>query len=163
MKNISRTSSLLASAAIAVTSLGSAAIAQTATTPVPDAVVTDVPGAVVVVPNQPGTTPDMVVVTPVAPGTVTPGTPPEIMAEPFHQFSMEQIANDQAVIDTLLAQGFSDIVIDRDGTLLTVTAVRGASPVELVYQTASGRLVSIDGEAVIYEGDDSGATTESSR
>lgn len=57
----------------------------------------------------------------------------------------EQFENDMAVSEALLAQGFTDIRIARDGPIMTVTAQRNGSPTELVYSTANGTLVSVDG------------------
>lgn len=57
----------------------------------------------------------------------------------------EQFENDVAVSETLLAQGFTDIRIERKGPIMTVTAQRNGAPTELVYSTANGTLVSVDG------------------
>lgn len=59
---------------------------------------------------------------------------------------IEQLDNDQMVAETLIAQGFTDIHILREGALMTVTATRAGMPIELVYSVANGRLVSIDGQ-----------------
>ncbi|TJZ92639.1 hypothetical protein FA743_07180 [Paracoccus gahaiensis] len=57
----------------------------------------------------------------------------------------ESIENYQAIADTLTGQGYSDIFIQREGPILTVTAQRAGVPIELVYSTANARLVSVDG------------------
>ena len=57
----------------------------------------------------------------------------------------ESLENYQAIADTLSDQGYSDIFIQREGPILTVTAQRAGVPTELVYSTANGRLVSVDG------------------
>lgn len=59
---------------------------------------------------------------------------------------LEQIDNDQAVAETLIAQGFTDVHILREGALMTVAAQRAGEPIELVYSVANGSLVSIDGQ-----------------
>lgn len=59
---------------------------------------------------------------------------------------IEQLDNDQSVAETLIAQGFTDVVIRREGALMTVTANRAGEPIELVYSVANGTLVSINGE-----------------
>ncbi|MFN3525725.1 MAG: hypothetical protein ACK4YU_06515 [Paracoccus sp. (in: a-proteobacteria)] len=71
-----------------------------------------------------------------APVATTPDTGYELLA---------QSANDDAITMSLEAQGFTSIAILRDGTVLTVTAERDGEPTELVYSTATGRLVSVDG------------------
>ncbi|WP_411837758.1 hypothetical protein [Paracoccus sp. ME4] len=58
---------------------------------------------------------------------------------------LESIENYEAIAETLSAQGYSDIFIQREGPILTITAQRGGVPTELVYSTANGRLVSVDG------------------
>ncbi|MFI0397122.1 hypothetical protein [Paracoccus jiaweipingae] len=76
--------------------------------------------------------------------------------------SFDQQMNDQAVADTLLAQGFSDIHILRDGTLMTVTAQRDGKDIELLYNLVEGRLIKVNGERVDIEkgaGPDGGSST----
>ncbi|MFC0201685.1 hypothetical protein [Paracoccus rhizosphaerae] len=58
---------------------------------------------------------------------------------------LDSIENNTTIAQTLISQGYSDVVISREGPILTVTAVRGVTPIELVYSTANGRLVSVDG------------------
>lgn len=53
--------------------------------------------------------------------------------------------NDQAIAETLIGQGFTNVVINRTGPILTITATRDGVPIELVYSTANGRLMSVDG------------------
>lgn len=49
------------------------------------------------------------------------------------------------IAEALSAQGFSDISMQREGPILTIKAQRAGQPTELVYSTANGRLVSVDG------------------
>lgn len=58
---------------------------------------------------------------------------------------LESIENYEAIAETLSDQGYSDIFIQREGPILTVTAQRAGVPTELVYSTANGRLVSVNG------------------
>ncbi|RJE84826.1 hypothetical protein [Paracoccus onubensis] len=58
----------------------------------------------------------------------------------------EQLDNNDAVIDTLISQGFTDIHILRKAAIMTVTAMRDGQPVELVYNVSNGTLVSVDGQ-----------------
>ncbi|SCY78016.1 hypothetical protein [Paracoccus tibetensis] len=53
--------------------------------------------------------------------------------------------NDQVIAETLIGQGFTNVVINRTGPILTITATRDGVPIELVYSTANGRLMSVDG------------------
>lgn len=71
--------------------------------------------------------------------------------------TLEQMDNDQNVAETLLAQGFSDIYILREGPMMTVTAQRDGQPIELVYSVANGSLVSVNGEELRAEGEGSSA------
>ncbi|MCF3974729.1 hypothetical protein [Paracoccus salsus] len=66
---------------------------------------------------------------------------------------LEQLDNDQAIAETLVAQGFTDIHILREGALMTVTAQRAGQPVKLVYSVANGSLVSIDDVKLRAEGE----------
>lgn len=59
---------------------------------------------------------------------------------------IEQLDNNEAVAQTLIAQGFTNIHIRREGALMTVSATRGGAPIELVYSVARGTLVAINGE-----------------
>nr|WP_111300250.1 hypothetical protein [Paracoccus saliphilus] len=58
---------------------------------------------------------------------------------------LESMENNQIIADSLIAQGYSDVFISREGPILTVTAQRDSMPIELVYSTANGRLISVDG------------------
>ena len=58
---------------------------------------------------------------------------------------LEEVENNEAIIDTMIAQGFTDLKITRKGPMLTVTGQRAGVPTELVYSTANGRLISVDG------------------
>lgn len=103
---------------------------------------------------------DTVVETPagntaVVPGTAAaPGAPVGAVVDGEYRL-IEQIDNDQAVAETLIAQGFSDVHILREGALMTVTAQRNGVPTELVYSIANGSLVSVDGVELRAEGDTS--------
>lgn len=76
---------------------------------------------------------------------VEPGAPVGVVA-PGGVPMIAQLDNDQAVAETLISQGFSNIHILREGALMTVTASRDGQPIELVYSVANGTLVSINGE-----------------
>ncbi|MDN5568608.1 MAG: hypothetical protein L0G27_07685 [Paracoccus sp. (in: a-proteobacteria)] len=58
---------------------------------------------------------------------------------------LEEVENNDAIIQTMIGQGFSDLKIVRKGPMLTITGQRAGVPTELVYSTANGRLVSVDG------------------
>lgn len=58
---------------------------------------------------------------------------------------LEQWDNNEVVAETLIAQGFTDVYILREGPIMTVTAQRDGQPIELVYSVANGRLVSVNG------------------
>ncbi|WP_410218194.1 hypothetical protein [Paracoccus sp. (in: a-proteobacteria)] len=73
---------------------------------------------------------------------------------------LESIENNEAIAETLIAQGYSNVVISREGPILTVTAQRGGVPIELVYSTANGRLVSVDGVETRPEGEGSSANDQ---
>lgn len=88
-----------------------------------------------------------------------PGTPVGAVTVPTFPLA-EQIENDQAVIDTLLSQGFTDIRILREGPIMTINAQRDGQPTELVYSIANGSLVSVDGVELRAEPDTSGDGAE---
>lgn len=115
--------------------MGTSAMAQTAAT---GAATTEVqqPGATVVVPAE-ATTPSAPV------GTIVAGEWPS--------FNPEQLANDQTIAETLLAQGFTGVHILRDGSLMTVSANRDGNDIELVYNLVEGRLISVNGERILSE------------
>lgn len=76
---------------------------------------------------------------------------------------LQSFDNDQVVAETLVAQGFTGIVISRAGPIMTVTAQRDGVPVELVYSTANGRLMSVDGvELPFGDGEDDSSTDSGS-
>ena len=58
---------------------------------------------------------------------------------------LEEVENNDAIIEMMIGQGFTDLKITRKGPMLTVTGQRDGVPTELVYSTANGRLVSVDG------------------
>lgn len=70
---------------------------------------------------------------------------------------LESIENYEAISETLSAQGYSDIYIQREGPILTITAQRAGVPIELVYSTANARLVSVDGVETRPEAEGSSA------
>ncbi|MCG6110737.1 MAG: hypothetical protein MEQ74_00930 [Paracoccus sp.] len=76
---------------------------------------------------------------------------------------LESIENYEAIAETLSDQGYSDIFIQREGPILTVTARRAGIPIELVYSTANGRLVSVDGVETRAEPEGSSAGDDASQ
>ncbi|MFN3275801.1 MAG: hypothetical protein ACK41U_14155 [Paracoccus sp. (in: a-proteobacteria)] len=74
-----------------------------------------------------------------APVATTPDTGYEVLA---------QTANDEVIVSSLESQGYTSVMIARDGTVLTVLAERDGQPIELIYSTATGRLISVDGVPV---------------
>lgn len=78
----------------------------------------------------------------------TSGSIPEIGYATLTSFD-----NDQVVAETLIGQGFTNVVINRTGPLMTVTAQRDGVPTELVYSLANGRLMSVDGVAFQHPAD----------
>lgn len=82
--------------------------------------------------------------TAVVPGVaVAPGSPVGAVSDPGYPL-LEQLDNDQAIAQSLISQGFSDVHILREGAILTVNAQRNGQPTELVYSVANGSLVSVD-------------------
>ncbi|SIQ61377.1 hypothetical protein SAMN05421641_110102 [Paracoccus thiocyanatus] len=93
--------------------------------------------------------------TAIVPGVAAePGTAVGAVTEPDYPL-LEQLDNDEAIARTLVAQGFTDIHILREGPMLTVNAQRGGQPIELVYSVANGSLVSVDGVKLRPEPDQS--------
>lgn len=108
----------------------------------------------VVVPTTEGgvqvpTTPGAVVTVP-TPRSMSAATP-EVAAPPAGAPVLTSFQNDQAVSEALIAQGYSDVRISHDGTLMTVNAQRDGKPIELVYQTTTGQLVKLNGQPVLTE------------
>ena len=93
--------------------------------------------------------------------TADPGSPAAVAVAGAPVPTLEQMANNEAVAGLLLAQGFRDVEIDRDGVLMTVTAQRDGVPVELVYNTSTGRLIEQDGRTILSPEDleDRGGST----
>ena len=93
--------------------------------------------------------------------TPVPGSPAAVVVAGAPVPTVEQMANNEAVAELLLAQGFRDVEIDRDGVLMTVTAERDGVPVELVYNTSTGRLIEQDGHTILSpdEMEDRGGST----
>jgi len=58
---------------------------------------------------------------------------------------LEEVENNDAIIQTMIAQGFTDLKITRKGPTLTITGQREGVPTELVYSTDNGQLKSVDG------------------
>lgn len=84
----------------------------------------------------------------VVPETALEGQAPVATTSETGYETLAQNANDEAIRNALESQGFTNILITRDGTTLTVTANRGDEMVELVYSTATGRLIAVDGVPV---------------
>lgn len=83
--------------------------------------------------------------TAVVPGVAAePGTPVGAVSDPGYPL-LEQLDNDEAIAQTLISQGFSDLHILREGPILTVNAQRNGQPTQLVYSVANGSLISVDG------------------
>lgn len=68
-----------------------------------------------------------------------------IAPEAIGYATLTSFDSDQAVAETLIAQGFTNLVINRTGPTMTVTGTRDGVPTELVYSLANGRLMSVDG------------------
>ncbi|RDW12266.1 hypothetical protein [Paracoccus thiocyanatus] len=101
--------------------------------------------------------------TAIVPGVAAePGTAVGAVTEPDYPL-LEQLDNDEAIARTLVAQGFTDIHILREGPMLTVNAQRGGQPIELVYSVANGSLVSVDGVKLRPEPDQSSNGPSSER
>lgn len=64
---------------------------------------------------------------------------------------LNQDMNDQNIADTLLSQGFEDIYILREGSLMTVTATRENNDIKLTYNLVEGRLIDVNGERILTE------------
>lgn len=62
-----------------------------------------------------------------------------------------QDMNDATIIEMLVGQGFEDIHILREGSLMTVTASREGDDIKLVYNLVEGRLIEVNGERVLTE------------
>lgn len=122
-------------AAALSTVIAGAALADDSKVVVPSA------GGAVTAPTTPGA-----VVTVPTPNTMSASTP-EATAAGFPTF--ESMANDQTVAETLMAQGYTDVKIFHDGTLMRVNANRDGKPIELVYQTTTGQLVKLNGQPVL--------------
>lgn len=74
----------------------------------------------------------------------------------------EKLENNEAVAESLISQGFTDIHILRQGAKMTVTAMRDGQPIELIYNVANGTLLSIDGQELDpkVEGDTGGGDSD---
>ena len=91
--------------------------------------------------------------TTVVPGMAAePGTPVGAVSRPDYPL-LEQLDNDEAVAQSLISQGFTDIHILREGAIMTVHAERDGQPTELVYSIANGSLISVDGVELRAEPD----------
>ncbi|MDO5622962.1 MAG: hypothetical protein Q4G24_16065 [Paracoccus sp. (in: a-proteobacteria)] len=90
-----------------------------------------------------------VVETPGAPvAVIPPAAATETPPQHIYPRTVDRSANDQAIAETLIAQGFSDVHILRDAAKLTVTAQRDNQPIELVYHLVRGELLSVNGQPV---------------
>lgn len=91
--------------------------------------------------------------TAVVPGMAAePGTPVGAVSRPDYPL-LEQLDNDEAIAQSLISQGFTDIHILREGAIMTVHAERDGQPTELVYSIANGSLISVDGVELRAEPD----------
>lgn len=81
--------------------------------------------------------------------------------------AFNQTMNNENIASTLVAQGFENIHILREGSLMTITGTRGNDDVNLVYNLVEGRLIKVNGERVLNEEeqspDNSGDATPSPR
>jgi hypothetical protein len=94
--------------------------------------------------------------TTIVPGVAAePGSPVGAVLEPDYKLP-EQLDNDQEIARTLIAQGFTDVHILREGPILTVNAQRDGQPIELVYSIANGSLISVDGVELRPAADETG-------
>ncbi|MDO5656965.1 MAG: hypothetical protein Q4G36_01385 [Paracoccus sp. (in: a-proteobacteria)] len=71
--------------------------------------------------------------------------------------TLDQQQNNEQIAELLVAQGFSDITILREGSLMTITATREGEPLELVYNMIEARLIYINGERILTEEEQSPA------
>lgn len=117
-------------AAILAATMGSGALAQTAT------VVETPDGQTAILPEA---------------AVESDGVSPVATAAPSDYPIFNQDMNDQTIADTLLAQGFGDIYILRDGSLMTVTASRDGDDIKLLYNLVEGRLIEVNGERILTE------------
>lgn len=65
--------------------------------------------------------------------------------------AFNQTMNNGSIAQTLVAQGFEDIHILREGSLMTITATRGNDDINLVYNLVEGRLIKVNGERILSE------------
>lgn len=65
--------------------------------------------------------------------------------------AFNQTMNNDAISSTLLGQGFKDIHILREGSLMTVTGTRDGQDINLVYNLVEGRLIKVNGERILSE------------
>lgn len=86
---------------------------------------------------------------------------PSVLPESGYM-TLTSFENDQVVAETLIGQGFTNVVINRTGPIMTVTAERDGVPTELVYSTANGRLMSVDGVPFPHPADAAAATERGS-
>ncbi|MDO5632401.1 MAG: hypothetical protein Q4G22_11260 [Paracoccus sp. (in: a-proteobacteria)] len=93
-----------------------------------------------------------VVETPGAPvAVIPPAAATETPPQHVYPLTVDRSANDQAIAETLIAQGFSNVHILRDAAKLTVTAQRDNQPIELVYHLVRGELLTVNGQPVPAE------------
>lgn len=102
--------------------------------------------------TQPGAS-DAVVPAPAAEVSPVPTPATVIMAPEWasHFPTLDQQLNNEQIAELLVAQGFSDITILREGSLMTITAQREGEPVELVYNMVEARLIFVNGERILTE------------
>ncbi|WP_410218195.1 hypothetical protein [Paracoccus sp. (in: a-proteobacteria)] len=58
---------------------------------------------------------------------------------------LEDVTSDQAIIDSLSAQGYKRIRIIREGEGVVVAAERANIPTEMLFSATDGRLLLVDG------------------
>lgn len=65
--------------------------------------------------------------------------------------AFNQTMNNDAISTVLLEQGFKDIHILREGSLMTVTGTREGQDINLVYNLVEGRLIKVNGERILSD------------
>jgi len=63
--------------------------------------------------------------------------------------AFNQTMNNETIASTLVAQGFENIHILREGSLMTITGTRGNDDINLVYNLVEGRLIKVNGERIL--------------
>lgn len=95
------------------------------------------------------------------PGAPAAVVPPAVMNEnpaPADYPLIDRTANDQAIAESLLAQGFSNVHILREFSTLTVNAQRDGQPIQLKYSLTRGLLLEVNGVAVPQAPEETGSS-----